>query len=231
MRQLGLPVFLAILLLGMPLSAQMGRAPVRFSGSPGFGTGHRTHFPRALNLGSAFLSDYFAPYDTSPSVIVVQAPTPPVERPPLQTEEPRPAAPLMIEWQGDRYVRRTAESESDAASQHPPPVSNDSRSSTVAPASRRLSGGSRALAPSETSAASALPPATFIFRDGHREHSSDYSIISGVIYARGDYWSTGSWSKQIPLAQLDLPATFKANQEQGVPFRVPAAPNEVITRP
>ena len=55
--------------------------------------------------------------------------------------------------------------------------------------------------------------------------------ISGVIYARGDYWTNGSWSKQIPVSQLDLPATFKANQERGVTFRLPAAPNEVITRP
>ncbi len=75
------------------------------------------------------------------------------------------------------------------------------------------------------------PPATFIFRDGHHEESSDYSIISGVIYARGDYWTSGSWSKQIPLSQLDLPATLKANQERGVDFRLPSAPNEVVTRP
>jgi hypothetical protein len=70
-----------------------------------------------------------------------------------------------------------------------------------------------------------------IFRDGHHEESSDYSIISGVIYARGDYWTSGSWSKQIPLSQLDLPATLKANQERGVTFRLPGAPNEVVTRP
>ena len=76
-----------------------------------------------------------------------------------------------------------------------------------------------------------LPPATFVFRDGHREQSDDYSSISGVIYTRADYWTSGSWSKQIPLAQLDLPATFRVNQEQGVPFRLPNAPNEVITRP
>ncbi len=76
-----------------------------------------------------------------------------------------------------------------------------------------------------------VPPATFVFRDGHREQSSDYFIASGVIHTRSDYWATGSWSKEIPLAHLDLPATFQANQEQGVPFRIPTAPNEVITRP
>jgi hypothetical protein len=75
------------------------------------------------------------------------------------------------------------------------------------------------------------PPTAFIFRDGHREESDNYSIISGVIYARGDYWTTGQWSRQIKLTQLDLPATVKANQQQGITFRVPAAPNEVVTRP
>ncbi len=71
----------------------------------------------------------------------------------------------------------------------------------------------------------------FVFRDRHREQSNDYSIISGVIYARGDYWTNGYWSKQIPLSQLDLPATFQANQERGIVFRLPSAPNEVVTRP
>ena len=63
------------------------------------------------------------------------------------------------------------------------------------------------------------------------KNPSNYSIISGVIYARGDYWTTGQWSRRIKLSQLDLPATIKANQQQGIMFRVPAAPNEVITRP
>jgi hypothetical protein len=74
-------------------------------------------------------------------------------------------------------------------------------------------------------------PTTFIFRDSHHEQSSDYSIISGIIYARLDYWTAGQWSKQIRLSDLDIPATIKANQDQDVAFRVPSAPNEIITRP
>lgn len=225
MRQLALSTFLA-LLLGTPMSAQMGRAPLRFSGSPGFAAGHHNHFPRALNFGPAYFTDYLTPYDASPSVIVVQAPAPPAERPQPQMEESKPAAPVMIEWQGDRYVRLTAGSEtSNQHTTQPDYIANRSPQPTSKNAHATVSTSTA------TSAAIDLPPATFIFRDGHREQSSDYSIISGVIYARGDYWSTGSWSKQIPLAQLDLPATFRANQEQGVPFRIPTAPNEVVTRP
>lgn len=96
------------------------------------------------------------------------------------------------------------------------------------PAAKHSSSASQQ--PVATSTPAEPPPATFVFRDGHREQSSDYSIISGVIYARGNYWTSGYWAKQIPVAQLDLPATFRANQEHGVIFRLPTAPNEVVTR-
>jgi len=140
-------------------------------------------------------------------------------------EEPKPASPLMIEWQGDRYVRRTETSGTSTRNNQP---------DYIAEAKPHLSEkhpNAFAAQPATTSPSPELSPATFVFHDGHREQSSDYSIISGVIYARGDYWTNGYWAKQIPVSQLDLPATFKANQERGVPFRLPAASNEVITRP
>jgi len=60
---------------------------------------------------------------------------------------------------------------------------------------------------------------------------TDYAIVAGVIYARGDYWQNGYWTKQIRLSLLNIPATIQANQEQGVKFVLPSAPNEVVTRP
>jgi len=76
-----------------------------------------------------------------------------------------------------------------------------------------------------------LPPATLIFRDGRREEATNYAIVGGVMYLRSDYWTSGAWAKQIQLAELDIPATLKANQDRGVKFALPSAPNEVITRP
>jgi hypothetical protein len=214
MRNPGISALLALLLLGTPLSAQVGHTPMRITSFPNFGSGQHTHLPRSLYLGSPFWADY--PTSDAPSpIIVVQTPQASPERVP-QIEEPKPAPPLLIEWQGDRYVRRTSEPQSNARA-----IQSDYSETSPSIASR---------AP-ESGAHRDLPPATFVFRDGHREQSSDYSIISGVIYTRADYWTSGSWSKQIPLAQLDLPATFRANQDQGVPFRLPNAPNEVITRP
>ncbi len=189
---------------------------MRISSSPHFGAAQHARIPASLYLGSPFWTDAYLPaYETAPSVIVVQAPP---ERSSARAEDPKPAAPLLIEWQGDRYVRRAEAAEASSRATHPDYVA------TQPPPVGKHSSVALPVRPEP-------PPATFVFRDGHREQSSDYSIISGVIYARGDYWTSGSWSKQIPLAQLDLPATFKANQEHGVTFRLPTAPNEVITRP
>ena len=76
-----------------------------------------------------------------------------------------------------------------------------------------------------------LPPAVLVFRDGRTEEVSDYTIMSGTIYSKADYWTSGSWTKKIQIADLDVPATLKMNQERGVKFVLPARPNEIVMRP
>jgi hypothetical protein len=220
---------LAVIVLVTLLSAQRGHAPGgSMSRSVTSVGGHANHpaFPRAVYLGSPFWTDDFSsPYTQAPSVIVLQTPQPSTAASTAPKEEPKPASPLMIEWQGDRYVRRTDTSGTSTRNNQPDYIAE------AKPHLTEKRSNAAAAQPATTSPSTELLPATFVFRDGHREQSSDYSIISGVIYARGDYWTNGSWSKQIPVSQLDLPATFKANHERGVAFRLPAAPNEVITRP
>jgi len=70
-----------------------------------------------------------------------------------------------------------------------------------------------------------------VFRDGHQEEIEKYTIIGPVIYAQADYWSTGSWRRKVAIADLDIPATLKLNQERGGKFSLPSGPNEVIFRP
>ena len=77
----------------------------------------------------------------------------------------------------------------------------------------------------------ALPPAILIFRDGHREQASEYAIIGATLYAQGEYWQSGHWTKTIQLSALDLPATMQANHDAGIRFMLPSAPNDVVTRP
>jgi len=76
-----------------------------------------------------------------------------------------------------------------------------------------------------------LPPAVLVFHDGRREEVSEYSIISGTIYSKADYWTTGSWTRKIQIADLDVPTTLKVNQERGVKFILPASPNQIVIRP
>ena len=218
---------LAAMILIVPLSAQMARGPggsmSRGVRSFGVHANPRGPFPSAVFLGSPYwFADGPSSYPQTPSVIVVQPPPAPTARV-SPAEEPKLPNPLMIEWQGDRYVRRTDPGNSTRNNQ--PDYIAESRASST----DRLP--SKAQPQPASSHPPQLSPATFVFRDGHREQSNDYSIVAGVIYARGDFWTDGYWSKQIPVCLIDVPATLKANEERGVTFRLPSAPNEVITRP
>jgi len=216
----------AVSILVTPGIAQRGGHggfPVLAPSSPrrGFpGNGHHRPFPAGFYLGTPFWADdFYSNGEPAPQVYVIQTPSAPQQR--SGFEETKPIVPVMIELQGDRYVRHATGEVANSPLRSPGVTS--SSSGAVSP---------KASTPSFASPTPVdEPPAVFVFRDGHREQSSDYSIISGVIYSRGDYWTNGSWSKKIVIADLDLPATIEANRDRGVHFRLPSAPNEVITRP
>jgi hypothetical protein len=86
-------------------------------------------------------------------------------------------------------------------------------------------------APAETPPPVKLPPTVLVFRDGHQEEMESYTIVGPVLYTRSDYWTTGSWTREIGIAQLDVPATVRLNQERGVKFNLPSGPHEIIVRP
>jgi len=86
-------------------------------------------------------------------------------------------------------------------------------------------------AKSAPEAARELPPAVLVYRDGHSEELSSYSIIGTTLYAKADYLTTGAWTRKVQLADLDLPRTVKQNQERGLKFDLPSGPNEVVLRP
>jgi hypothetical protein len=179
---------------------------VSFTGGPrsrSFGSG-------AIFLGDAFYADYpVAPLTIPPQYVVMQPPTV-VDTPPETKSEP-----LMIELQGNRYVRFGGRQQSAE------------RGTTAAPdyVAADTGNASRAQIQSE------LPPAVLIFRDGHREQVPEYAIVGGTLYASADYWQTGQWTKNIQLSALNIPATVRANQDKGIKFTLPSAPNEVVTKP
>jgi hypothetical protein len=123
----------------------------------------------------------------------------------------------MIELQGDRYVRfggtqQSAERGMNSAADY---------------------GGAQAnsLSITQRTAQRELAPTVLIFRDGHREQIPEYAIVGSTLYATGNYWQSGQWTKNIQLSALDIPATIQANHASGVNFMLPSAPNEVVTRP
>jgi hypothetical protein len=143
---------------------------------------------------------------------------PPPERPPIQrilTTEATPATstaePLLIELQDDHYVRLSGEDNSTARIWDLP-ASNDRESSSL-------------------SNAGPPKPAVLVFRDGHREEISAYTISAGTLYAQSDFYSSGSWNQKLELSSLDLPATIAENHSRGIAFQLPKASNEVIVGP
>jgi hypothetical protein len=89
----------------------------------------------------------------------------------------------------------------------------------------------RALATETQTKVKALPPAILVYRDGRTEELSSYSIIGGSIHTKSNYWTTGVWTRTIPVADLDIPATVRQNEKRGVNFELPSGPDEVMLRP
>jgi hypothetical protein len=208
-------VFLGAGILAPITTAQM--RSVGFSGS-GRGIGvsfiggprSRSFGPGAIFLGDPFYQDYpVAPLALPPQYVVVQPPTI-ADTPPETKPEP-----LMIELQGNRYVRFGGRQQSAE------------RGTTAAPDYAAGEAGSAARAQVRPE----FPPAVLIFRDGHHEQVPEYAIVGSTLYASTDYWQTGQWTKNIQLSALNIPATVKANQANGIKFTLPSAPNEVVTRP
>jgi len=58
-------------------------------------------------------------------------------------------------------------------------------------------------------------PTTLVFRDGHKQEVTNYAIMGQTVYVFDNR------TKKIALADLDVPATVKLNDDEGVEFQVP----------
>jgi len=163
-----------------------------------------------------------------PQVVVVPAA-------PAQPALPAsPLEPLLIEWQGDHFKRMTPSQKTSAKEQDGPDYSAKSEvrpSTPRSPSSGSSRQAQKVAAQLPRESARELPLAVLVFRDGRTEEVSSYTIMSGTIYSKADYWTSGSWTRKIQIADLDVPATLKLNQGRGLKFVLPASPNEVVMRP
>lgn len=166
--------------------------------------------------------DYGYDYDSEPQI--VETPPPQIIQV-AQPAAPAPVAPapdsVVIELQGDHWVR----------------VTNYGQSQTDGPSAQPELGRAanpQAAVPRRTQAPEPptdLPAAVLVFRDGHREEIGKYVVVGTTLYASADYWSSGSWTREVQLSALDVPATLKLNQERDAKFSLPSGPNEVMVRP
>ena len=62
------------------------------------------------------------------------------------------------------------------------------------------------------------PPTVLVFKDGHQVEVANYAIVGTTLYDLSD---TRRW--KIALADLDLPATTKQNDDRGLDFQVPSS--------
>jgi hypothetical protein len=220
-------VVMAAALLSPACVAQM-RGGFRGSarGARGFGGSFRGRQRDALARGyfvgdTAFLYDDYPfgpamPETAPPQFVLMQAPAA-AEAPSVKI------ASLLIELQGDRYVRYggvTRPAQPDAGTRGVSTLETTSRPT---------------ITPSQI-ARQDLPPTVLVFRDGHREEVADYAIVGRVIYAHragasGNDDQNGYGLNNIQVSALDVPSTVRTNRQNRVNFVLPAGPNQVVTRP
>jgi hypothetical protein len=70
----------------------------------------------------------------------------------------------------------------------------------------------------EASAERQAPAIVLIYKDGHQREVQNYAIMGNTLYDIGSFVA-----QKIPLAELNLKATLKANDERGVEFSLPAS--------
>jgi len=201
-----------------PVAARHGQAPPFTSRRNGFAQrGRRGVYNDGLFYYPDLFSDYYEPGE------IEEPPVQQVVVQPVQAAQPEAAAkpiePVILEEQNGRWVRVPIGSQAPVGQ---PEQANFGQASGL----RSAVAGNEETAPP----AAALPPAVLVFRDGHQEEVRDYMIQGNVLYTNADYWSTGSWTRKIPLADLDVPASLKLNAERGAKFNLPRGPNQVVVR-
>jgi len=131
------------------------------------------------------------------------------------------AVPVVVE--GDLPIAETQPLEEDSA--EPPAMTVFERRPTMAPlmSSAPPLNDSRVYHPAPNQAAAPAaeerlaPAIVLIYKDGHQREVQNYAIMGNYIYDIG-----GFVAQKIPLADLNLKATVKANDERGSDFVLPA---------
>ncbi len=176
-----------------------------------------------------YYPDYFYDgyYDSDLDYNSPEPSDPPIQPRPMQVYQPPvpppvPGDSLVLEIHDGRWVRIPTGGELENA------AIPASAPADLGPTPK--SHGTAAKATETEPPSPPLPPAVLVFRDGHTEEVQKYMIKGSDLYATSAYSTTGSWTKKIPLADLNIPASLKINKDRGTKFYLPSGPNEVVVR-
>lgn len=188
-----------------PTPTPMGVPPVLpFPNQNGLGGGvhHHHHHPGGF-FGGAYPVYVPVPVVVDPASMYPESPDPSSPAADDQSVVPGPTV----------FERRTP---ADMASPGAPDAADSAAADDTSPGP--VAAASLSPAPAASQPAQPQDSSVLVFRDGHQLEIQNYAIVGGTLY---DF--TPGHTRKIPLSQLDLPATQKANDDRGVDFSLPAS--------
>jgi hypothetical protein len=184
-------------------------------GQPGH---HRTHdgnngHHHDGNNGSVYYVPYFVPYypatDYDGSVAD--------EAPPQDVRDSYEGGPTIFDRRGsgERAANDYVDERPRAVVPRPPAPAAAPRDSENVPAAT----AARVADPPAPESVVPVQPTILIFKDGHKQQISNYAIVGANLYDL-----TPGRRQKVPIADLDLVATQKANDDEGNDFKLPQLP-------
>ncbi len=98
------------------------------------------------------------------------------------------------------------------AASYIPPVDSEAANTQADAASAE-----QGTSPDASAGAETIDPTILVFKDGHQIEVENYAVVSQTLYDL-----TPGHRRKIALAELDLPATEKLNDDRGVTFELPS---------
>lgn len=102
----------------------------------------------------------------------------------------------------------------------PNPEAATARTATIPPGEDPNSDLLATRAPESAPVVSAQPSTVLVFKDGHKQEVGNYAIVGSNLFDL-----TPGHRMKIALSDLDLPATQKANEDEGIDFMLPRTSN------
>jgi hypothetical protein len=165
------------------------------------------------NSGSVYYVPYYVPYypmDYEGSVAD--------EAPPQDVSDSYEGGPTIFDRRGsgERAANDYVDDRPRAATRPPTPAAAPRDSDKASPATAARAAEAPVSAPEPVIA---LQPTILIFKDGHKQQIGNYAIVGANLYDL-----TPGRRQKVPIADLDVVATQKANDDEGNDFKLPQFP-------